>query len=552
HISPEVKERFFREAKVLSKLKHPNIVSIFDFGVTETGICYMVMEYITGRTLGQIVSKDNGLPIDVIVEVMEQVCSGVGAAHRENLIHRDLKPSNIFLADISGGKSSVKVLDFGIAKALGDFSDENNNLTKDGIILGTAGYVSPEQINELPDVDIRADIYALGAILYYMFTGNTPYKGKIAEVITKQITQTISITNKLERFKTFEGEVLKPIISKAMSLNRDDRYQNTEEFFDTLYQNCADSELLRDSKSGRLVSVSNFLSEVFDQTNEIRKPTGAFKTNSLTEAKESHHTTKNTNSIKNTNRANNTNRTNNTNKDDSISFSVKRNSFKTVAAAIVTLLIIGVTGLLYLNKESFLGTTQEKKQPNVPQQEQPKIVQQGVTDTEVLMGMSAAFSGASKELGRQMKLGIDTYFNEVNTSGGINNRKLNLVGLDDGYEPVKALESMKDLLEKRKVFGIIGNVGTPTAEVTVPYALEKKAIFFGAFTGAGLLRKDPPDKYVFNYRASYAEETSYIVEYLVEVKKLQPSQIAVFAQTDGYGDAGFSGVVKAMRKYKLN
>ena len=93
----------------------------------------------------------------------------------------------------------------------------------------------------------------------------------------------------------------------------------------------------------------------------------------------------------------------------------------------------------------------------------------------------------------------------------------------------------------------VGNVGTPTAAVALPYALDRKMIFFGAFTGAGLLRSDPPDRYVFNYRASYAEETAATVNYLVKVKRLKPSQIAVFAQQDAYGDAGFSGVARAIR-----
>jgi branched-chain amino acid transport system substrate-binding protein len=106
---------------------------------------------------------------------------------------------------------------------------------------------------------------------------------------------------------------------------------------------------------------------------------------------------------------------------------------------------------------------------------------------------------------------------------------------------------MKQLYEKEQVFGIVGNVGTPTAMVSLPYALENKMLFFGAFTGAGLLRRDPPDRYVFNYRASYAEETDAVVRYLVKVRRLRPDQIAVFAQEDGYGDAGFAGVTKAVR-----
>jgi ABC-type branched-subunit amino acid transport system substrate-binding protein len=167
----------------------------------------------------------------------------------------------------------------------------------------------------------------------------------------------------------------------------------------------------------------------------------------------------------------------------------------------------------------------------------------------VVLGMAAALSGPSKELGRQMKLGLETAFALANERGGVAGRKLDLVALDDGYEPARTKEAMKELVEKRHVFAVIGNVGTPTAEVAVPYANEKKTIFFGAFTGAGLLRKDPPDRYVLNYRASYAEETAAVVRWLVEVRKVKPAEIAVFAQQDGFGDAGFSGVAKALRMF---
>ena len=172
---------------------------------------------------------------------------------------------------------------------------------------------------------------------------------------------------------------------------------------------------------------------------------------------------------------------------------------------------------------------------------------QGVADTEIRLGISAPFTGSAKELGNQMKLGIETAFNLINDSGGMHGRQLRLVAADDGYEPMRAAESMKELYDKQQVFGFIGNVGTPTAVVALPYALERKALFFGAFTGAGLLRRDPPDRYVFNYRASYAEETDAVVRYLVNVRRLRPEQIVVFAQQDSYGDAGFEGVAKAMR-----
>jgi branched-chain amino acid transport system substrate-binding protein len=176
----------------------------------------------------------------------------------------------------------------------------------------------------------------------------------------------------------------------------------------------------------------------------------------------------------------------------------------------------------------------------------------GVSDREIRFGIAAPFSGAARELGRQMKLGIDTAFNQINEAGGVDGRMLRLIAADDGYEPTRTAEAMKQLYEKEQVFGIIGNVGTPTAAVAVPYALERKLLFFGAFTGANLLRHDPPDRYVFNYRASYAEETDAVVRYLVKLRKLQPRQIAVFAQQDSYGDSGFAGVAKAFRALGAN
>ena len=176
----------------------------------------------------------------------------------------------------------------------------------------------------------------------------------------------------------------------------------------------------------------------------------------------------------------------------------------------------------------------------------------GVTDQEIRFGIAAPFSGSAKELGRQMKLGIDTAFNRVNETGGVEGRMLKLIAADDGYEPTRTADAMKQLYEKDEVFGIIGNVGTPTAVVAVPYALERKLLFFGAFTGANVLRHDPPDRYVFNYRASYAEETDAVVRYLVKLRRIPIRQIAVFAQQDTYGDSGFAGVAKAVRALGVN
>ncbi len=171
----------------------------------------------------------------------------------------------------------------------------------------------------------------------------------------------------------------------------------------------------------------------------------------------------------------------------------------------------------------------------------------GITDREIRFGIAAPFSGSSKELGRQMKLGIDTAFNRVNDAGGVEGRMLKLIAADDGFEPTRTADAMRQLYEKDQVFGMIGNVGTATAAVALPYALDRRMLFFGAFTGANVIRHDPPDRYVFNYRASYAEETDAAVRYFVKMRRIPPRQIAVFAQQDAGGDAGFAGVAKSFR-----
>jgi ABC-type branched-subunit amino acid transport system substrate-binding protein len=174
----------------------------------------------------------------------------------------------------------------------------------------------------------------------------------------------------------------------------------------------------------------------------------------------------------------------------------------------------------------------------------------GITDTEIVFGMASPFSGANKELGRGMKAGLELAFAAANEAGGIHGRKLSLIALDDEYEPSKTAAVMKELVQTRNVFAIVGNVGSPTAAVSVPYVNEKRIPFIGALSGAPVLRRDPPDRYVFNYQPSYTEETAAAVRYLVNVRRYLPSQIAVFAQQDDFGEACWQGAVAQLRRFK--
>jgi len=165
---------------------------------------------------------------------------------------------------------------------------------------------------------------------------------------------------------------------------------------------------------------------------------------------------------------------------------------------------------------------------------------------EIVVGMSTALSGPAQALGQGVKLGVETYFNKINDAGGVNGNTLKLIAIDDGYEPERCAPNMRKLIDEDNVLAVIGNVGTPTAIVSVPIANEKKTLLFGAFTGAGVLRKSPPERYIINYRASYEEETAAMVAGFIEAG-IKPSEIAFFTQNDGYGDAGYQGGIKALK-----
>lgn len=175
---------------------------------------------------------------------------------------------------------------------------------------------------------------------------------------------------------------------------------------------------------------------------------------------------------------------------------------------------------------------------------------QGVTATEIKFGASVPLTGPNKDYGHQIKVGIETAFRAANEAGGVHGRMLSLVVADDGYEPSRTGETMRDLYDREQVFGFFGNFGSATAAVAAPFALERQSFFYADYSGANILRRDPPDRYVFNYRPSYAEETEAAVHYLVKVRRIKPEQIAVFAQEDAFGDAGFAGAAKAVRALK--
>lgn len=175
------------------------------------------------------------------------------------------------------------------------------------------------------------------------------------------------------------------------------------------------------------------------------------------------------------------------------------------------------------------------------------LAQFGVSADSITLGQSAAFSGPAKDLGVEMRDGALLAFNEFNRQGGAHGRKIKLISYDDGYEPDRAVANTKKLINDDKVFALFGAVGTPTSKAVLPIFTEAKVPYFGAFSGAELLRS-PFNRYIFNVRASYYDETERIVEHLISLGR---NKIGVLYQNDAYGQAGLAGVERALRKRKL-
>jgi ABC-type branched-subunit amino acid transport system substrate-binding protein len=178
----------------------------------------------------------------------------------------------------------------------------------------------------------------------------------------------------------------------------------------------------------------------------------------------------------------------------------------------------------------------------------PAFAENGVSADKIVFGQATALEGPASALGQGMKAGLDAAFAEVNKAGGVKGRKLELKSIDDGYEPTRAIEAVKKLLEEDKVFAIAGTVGTPTAAATQPIATAAGAPFIGPFTGVEFLR-EPHKPLVLNIRASYFQETESMVEHLT--KDLGVTKIAIMYQDDAFGQAGLAGVKKALDKRKM-
>ncbi len=232
---PATIRRFVQEAKAASRISHPNIVDITDFGTTLDGMTYSVMEFVAGQTLGAAIRLGAPFAPPRALQITAQIARALSAAHDKGIVHRNLKPDNVFLIERDGRSDFVKIVDFGIAKIapLGGEAAEPR-LTRAGSVFGTPEYMAPEQAAGRGDADARVDIYALGVILYQMICGRVPHRGEsVARTLAMQMLDPIEPPSKV-RPDLAIAPALEAVVMRALARPRDQRYQTMGELLEAL------------------------------------------------------------------------------------------------------------------------------------------------------------------------------------------------------------------------------------------------------------------------------------------------------------------------------
>jgi serine/threonine protein kinase len=234
-----VTERFKREARLASQLRHANSVQIYDYGIhhegdkaTVQGLPYIAMEYLEGETLQSYLIRHRRLKLEDARDILDQTLSSLGEAHRLGIVHRDLKPENIFLCNRNRANRVIKVLDFGIAKAISDHwdSETRERLTRTGLVAGTAEYMAPEQASGQKDITPAVDVYAMGCIAFQMLTGHIPYDGNSPmDIAIKHISDPLP---KLP--PQYEHHPVNAVVTRAMSKKATDRFRDANHFQEVL------------------------------------------------------------------------------------------------------------------------------------------------------------------------------------------------------------------------------------------------------------------------------------------------------------------------------
>ena len=225
--------RFQREARTASDLRHPNLITVQDVGTTEDGQPFMVMDYVDGRSLSELIKEKGRLSVEETLDIFLQICSGLAYAHKQNILHRDLKPSNVMLISDEKAGIQAKILDFGIAKVLEEGDRQVSTLTKTGDVFGSPLYMSPEQ-GAGGKLDRRCDIYSLGCMLFESLSGTPPFMGKsVIETLMLHAQKKAPSLKEASLGLEFPGEIEK-VVETLLKKSPDERYQSVLELRDDL------------------------------------------------------------------------------------------------------------------------------------------------------------------------------------------------------------------------------------------------------------------------------------------------------------------------------
>jgi serine/threonine protein kinase len=227
--SDETMKRFEHECQLMAKIKHPNVVTVYDAGSIDGRLPFLVMELVEGESLRDFLDRSQRLPLPTAAAIMVQVCAGLRDAHAAGIVHRDLKPENILIQENKSRVDSVKIVDFGIARLVGSA----DRLTREGTVIGTIDYISPEQLEDRA-VDSRADIYALGIMLFELLTGAVPFQGDTMQTVA--VKHLIESPGRLEDLVEDlpEREFVQAILDKCLEKKPELRYQSTDELVSDL------------------------------------------------------------------------------------------------------------------------------------------------------------------------------------------------------------------------------------------------------------------------------------------------------------------------------
>lgn len=219
--------RFHQESKAASRINHPHVITIYDFGISPQGLPYIVMDYLAGDPLSDAIRENGQIGVDRTLKIAIQTCDALAHAHKQGVVHRDLKPGNIVLTTFNEDKDYVKVVDFGVAKLMNQ-GDGGQRLTQAGEVCGSPVYMSPEQCMG-QELDSRSDIYSMGIVLYETLTGKLPILGKtMVDTMSKHCSE-MPPSFKVSRPDLYIPERLEAIIFKALAKNPADRQQSMDE-----------------------------------------------------------------------------------------------------------------------------------------------------------------------------------------------------------------------------------------------------------------------------------------------------------------------------------